>query len=235
MDGELAALFSAAASIGFFHTVLGPDHYVPFIAMARARAWTPARTLIVTAVCGVGHVVGSIVLGATGIALGWALGGLQAVEAVRGDVAGWLLFGFGLAYLIWGARQLSRNRPHSHWHHHGDGRFHDHTHQHRGEHSHVHQAGSRVATPWMLFVIFVFGPCEPLIPILMYPASRGSVWGVVTVTAVFALVTIVTMTAMVALGVSGLARTGWGHMERYGHVLAGGILSACGVAVLLGI
>jgi len=25
---------------------------------------------------------------------------------------------------------------------------------------------------WALFLIFVFGPCEPLIPLIMYPAAK---------------------------------------------------------------
>ncbi len=28
---ELSALIVTAASLGFFHTILGPDHYLPFI------------------------------------------------------------------------------------------------------------------------------------------------------------------------------------------------------------
>ena len=34
---------------------------------------------------------------------------------------------------------------------------------HHGEHMHPHLVGASL-TPWALFVIFVFGPCEPLIP-----------------------------------------------------------------------
>ncbi len=37
MSHEIVVLGIAAASIGFFHTLLGPDHYLPFIVMARAR------------------------------------------------------------------------------------------------------------------------------------------------------------------------------------------------------
>jgi hypothetical protein len=37
---ELKALILTAASIGFFHTLLGPDHYLPFIMMSWARKWS---------------------------------------------------------------------------------------------------------------------------------------------------------------------------------------------------
>ena len=47
------------------HTVLGPDHYRPFVKMSAARNRTPRKTMLVTAFCGVGHVLGFI-----GIVLG---------------------------------------------------------------------------------------------------------------------------------------------------------------------
>ena len=35
----------------------------------------------------------------------------------------------------------------------------------------------------VVFVIFILGPCEPLIPLLMYPAARVDATGVIVVTA----------------------------------------------------
>lgn len=52
---------------------------------------------------------------------------------------------------------------------------------HTHEHSHAHTEGRRNLTPRILFTIFVFGPCEPLTPILMYPAAKSSVVGMVLV------------------------------------------------------
>jgi len=39
MSHDLTVLAITAASLGFFHTLFGPDHYLPFIRMARARRW----------------------------------------------------------------------------------------------------------------------------------------------------------------------------------------------------
>ena len=120
-DTTLTALLSLAAFTGVIHTLMGPDHYVPFVAMARARDWSLSRTLAITLACGVGHVLGSLLLGAIGIALGAAVGGLNAFESVRSQIAAWLMLGFGIAYTAWGVRQAIRNKPHSHLHVHGDG------------------------------------------------------------------------------------------------------------------
>ena len=104
MMSEFWILIGAAATLGFAHTVLGPDHYVPFIAIAKARNWSNRRALGITLVCGIGHVLSSVLIGAAGILFGIQLLKLEALEAVRGNIAGWLLFGFGLAYMIWGIR-----------------------------------------------------------------------------------------------------------------------------------
>jgi sulfite exporter TauE/SafE len=232
MIPEIAMLTVSAAAIAFAHTVFGPDHYLPFVAMAKARGWSMAKTLRITLICGMGHLAGSVALGALGIALGFQLSSLTWLEGVRGDLAAWLLIGFGLAYTAWGLRRALRNRPHSHWHHH-DGVSHRHVHTHRESHAHVHEgaAGAKSLTPWLIFVVFVLGPCEPLIPLLMYPAARESVVGVVIVTAVFGLVTVVTMTFMVAVALLGLQSLKPGRLEPYGHALAGSTILACGLGI----
>lgn len=242
MSDEQVLLVGTAATIGVVHTLIGPDHYLPFITLARARRWSLARTVGVTLVSGLGHVAGSILLGALGIALGWALGGLEDLEALRGQMAGWLLLAFGLAYFAWGLRQAVRNQPHAHVHVHADGTVHDHVHVHDPAHGHPHEEpadGSRKlmqgATAWTLFLVFVLGPCEPLIPILMYPAATGSTISVVAVTVVFASSTLLTMTAAVVIGRAGLALLPDGRWERWSHATAGAIVAGCGLAIQLGL
>ena len=86
---------------------------------------------------------------------------------------------------------------------------------------------------WIVFVIFVLGPCEPLIPLLMYPAARQSVAGVLLVTVVFGIVTVCTMLVTVATVTLGLGRLKFRRFERFGHALAGSTILACGLAVAL--
>jgi ABC-type nickel/cobalt efflux system permease component RcnA len=233
MSPEITVLTLSAAAIAFLHTLLGPDHYLPFVAMARARGWTLPRALQITLLCGIGHLAGSVLLGIVGITVGVQLASLEWLEGLRGNLAAWLLIGFGLAYTAWGLRQALRNRPHTHWHMH-DGVTHSHAHTHHGGHAHLHEAGTeqRSLTPWVIFVIFVLGPCEPLIPLLMYPAARESWAGVLAVTTVFGLVTVLTMLAAVFLSIKGLEKLRFKGFERYAHALAGGAILACGLAIV---
>jgi nickel/cobalt transporter (NicO) family protein len=90
-------------------------------------------------------------------------------------------------------------------------------------------------TPWVLFTIFLFGPCEPLIPMLMYPASQANAWLVVLVASVFALVTVGTMTVAVLSMLHGISRVSLGPWQRFGHALAGLAVTGCGLAVKFGL
>ena len=232
MSRDLLVLIVTAASIGFFHTLIGPDHYLPFVVMSRSRKWSKLKTTWITALCGVGHVLSSVVLGGLGIAFGVAVMKLEIVESFRGNIAAWALIAFGLAYSIWGLRRAIKRRPHTHSHLHSEASAHDHTHTHIKEHTHVHQQdGKGSLTPWALFIIFVLGPCEPLIPILMYPAAKSSVFGVIMVAGVFGVVTILTMVTIVLLASTGLKFIPMGRMERYSHALAGVAILLSGMAI----
>lgn len=235
MSSESIILLTTAASIGFFHTLLGPDHYLPFAMMARARNWTAMKTAWVTVICGIGHVLSSVILGLVGIAFAIAVFELEAIESMRGDFAGWMLIIFGLSYFAWGIHNLIRGKlGHTHLFGTHKHRYHGHNHEHDhgdSEHSHDHKHAHRENTPWLLFVIFVLGPCEPLIPLLMYPAARSSWADVVLVTLIFGVVTIATMLSVVMVSVWGLAKIQLTSFEKYIHPVSGLVIFFCGIAI----
>ena len=232
MSQEISFLLITAASVGFLHTILGPDHYIPFIAMSKARKWTKNKTFWITLACGVGHVLSSVFIGAMGVALGVALHKLEYLESFRGNIAGWLLIAFGFGYFIWGIKKALRGKPHTHMHLHEDGDLHSHTHTHSNSHIHVHESEKKSnITPWILFAIFVFGPCETLIPILMYPAAKENLLGLILVTSVFALTTIGTMLTIVFISLRGIELIPLERFEKYMHASAGFIILLCGISI----
>ncbi|MBI4682620.1 MAG: sulfite exporter TauE/SafE family protein [Nitrospirae bacterium] len=234
MSDELLILVTAAASIGFFHTLLGPDHYLPFIAMSRSGEWSLRKTAFITVLCGIGHVLSSVVLGFIGISFGLAVSKLEVIESFRGSLATWALIAFGLVYFIWGIKKALRNRPHTHFHAHGSGIDHGHSHVHNEEHLHVHKNKSnKNMTPWVLFIIFILGPCEPLIPILMYPAAKSSLFDLWLVTGIYGGITILTMLGLVLVSYFGINIIPTAKLERYTHAIAGAIISFCGISILL--
>jgi len=232
MSKELWVLILAAASIGFFHTLFGPDHYLPFIVMSKSGQWSLRKTSLITFLCGLGHVLSSVLLGFVGVAFGIAVTKLEILESFRGNLAAWLLIAFGLVYFIWGARRAWRNKPHQHLHSHKNGDDHEHSHSHHTGHVHAHvEKDKKSMTPWVLFTIFIFGPCEPLIPLLMYPAAKGGFWNILIVTGVFAAVTIGTMMSVVLISAFGINFVPVSKLERYTHALAGATIFLCGMSI----
>jgi sulfite exporter TauE/SafE len=227
MDTTFSVLLSSAVAIGFVHTVIGIDHILPFVVLSRAQRWSTRRTLTVTAICGLGHVLSSVLLGVAGLSLGVAITKLEWIEASRGDIASWLLIGFGTLYAAWSIARMRRQQRHVHEH--GSGVVHAHEHE-RAEHSHEN-ISARAVTAWGLFVIFVLGPCEPLIPLLMVPALAWGVHAAIGVAVVFGATTIVTMVACVGLGLAGMRLPGVRRLTRYANVIAGIAVALSGLLI----
>ena len=228
---ELLILCGTAAALAVGHTIVGVDHTLPFILVARASHWSLARLWTVTAACGLAHVAGTVLIASAGVALGEALEGLLAIEAARGSLAAWLLVAFGFGYAALACARTLRGRKHEHEHTHGDGTMHAHEHGHGGQHAHVHAA--RASLPALaLFVLFVFGPCEFMVAPLVAAGAFG--WpAVALVSVVFGAVTIATMLALVTVGHLGLARFRAAWVERHVHTLAGLGIAAAGLAIVV--
>lgn len=231
MENSITLLSATAVSLGFFHTLLGPDHYLPFIVLSEAKKWTVRKTMFITFLCGLGHVFSSIVLGLTGIAVGISVNRLVDIESFRGNIAGWLFIAFGLVYMIISLRNLYRKRTHTHSHFHPGGNSHSHEHSHLKDHLHVHETDVVKTTPWILFLIFIFGPCEPLIPLLMYPAAQNNIPGAILVSVLFAVVTIATMMSIVLAFKLGFNKINLKPIEKYSNFIAGAMIFFSGVAI----
>src|SRR6476469_2903325 len=131
------AIFTTIAitgfTVAFLHAAI-PTHWLPFVMTARVQKWSRAKTLMVTALAGTGHVLFTAILGVLvawfGIALNEKIGGWFPW------IAGGALILFGLYYVI----QQTRGKGHGHSHAFGD---HSHVapaHSH-GAHTHIHSHG----------------------------------------------------------------------------------------------
>jgi sulfite exporter TauE/SafE len=200
------ALIITAISVGVIHTILGPDHYIPFIAMSKAGNWSSKKTALITFLCGIAHVLSSAILGFLGIWFGINVLKLESFEGMRGDIAAWALIAFGLAYFVWGLRKAFKNN--------------------------FQTDKKENITGWALFIVFVLGPCEPLVPILMYPAANGGNILYMSLTAlVFGAATLATMLAVVMTSVYGLNFVNFKNMQKWAHACAGFAVLACGFSM----
>lgn len=232
MNHGLIIISLSAFFIGLIHTLIGPDHYVPFIAMARVRRWSLSKTFVITTFCGIGHVLSAAILGMLVVFAGMTLLKIQLIELWRGEIAGWLLIVFGLLYLTWSLRLFYKKKTHTHCHLVGHQlhthEHHDHDHQHENT---VGQKSIRELTPWILFIIFVLGPCEPLIPLMLYPAIQGSTMDVFVVCLLFGLATLIAMLGMVIATLRGMEKIKFNFLSKYGNLIAGGVILGVGVVI----
>jgi len=106
MSHEVVILMWTAITVGFVHTILGSDHYLPFVVLAEARQRSSIKTFSITL--------------------------------------------------------------------------------------------------WILSVIFVFGLCESLIPLVQYPAARVNIASVAIVAVAFGITTIGTMLGLILISQYGL-------------------------------
>ncbi len=208
-----STLLLTAVTIGVIHTLAGPDHYLPFVVLSKSKNWGITKTINIVVLCGLGHVLSSIIVGFIGIAAGVGLSKLELFEGLRGNIAAWLLFSFGIAYTTWAIFRLIRKKTHSN------------TNPDAGN-------DRKKLTIWIVFMIFVFGPCEPLIPVLMYPAAQHNYVAIGFIALVFALATISTMIISVLVLLKGFTIVKLSALEKYQHVLTGSAIMLCGAGIL---
>lgn len=230
MQTETEVLMITAVSIACLHTVTGPDHYVPFIALSKSRGWTFARTLFWTIVCGCGHVWSSVLLGLGGAAIGWSLSKVSWFEHLRGGIAGWALVGFGVVYAAWGLKKAGQESRHKHFDVYDDGSVYVYEHGHWQA---VAPKERHAVTPWVMFLIFVLGPCEPMIPLLYFPAAKNSLTAMLLLIMVYTLVTLAAMLLMVISGYYGLSFLKTEKLEKYVHALGGVTILFCGAGMVV--
>ena len=203
-------LITAAVSVAFFHA-LAPDHWMPFVALAKSSRWSMVKLGWIAALAGVGHVASSLLLGFVGLWAGLAVHHLEGAEAWRGTIGIWLLIGFGVAYVIWGLKHAQHHHPHI------------------GVDEAVKAYAMR--RMWMLFAIMVFGPCEPLIPLMFVASERGlpTVWAI---SAVFSVVTVAMVIGQSCVSYAGVRLVSAPWLERYAHALAGVVIVLTALFVL---
>jgi len=205
------SLLISTGSAAFLHS-LAPDHWLPFVMLAKSSRWSLRRLVVFTTLAGVGHVASSLLIGSVGLVLGFSLSKIQANEAIRAHIAIWGLIGFGAAYSLWGLKHAMHPHPHLD----------------------LKQALELYAIRrlWTLFAIVVFGPCEPLIP-LMFLAYPSGLLAIVQVSIIFSIVTVAMIVIQTSLAFLGVGNLRIPVVQRYAHALSGLVIVLTGIFVLV--
>lgn len=229
METELSFLLTTAVSVSVLHTISGPDHYIPFVAIGKSKGWKLPKIVLWTIVCGTAHIVASVFIASGGAALGFSLSKIDGLNDVRGGLASWAIFIFGILYFLYGLYDVSRNKRHKHFDIYDDDTVYVFEHDHKQM---TYPTNRRKVTPWVLFLIFLLGPCEVLFPLLAYPAVEQSAFNMFLLIATFLFTTVSTMVSVVILIYYGFnfVKTEW--LEKYITPISGLSIAGCGVGMV---
>ena len=95
---SLSVIFGLAAVAGVTHTLAGPDHYLPLVAIARERRWSATRASLIASGFGVLHCLASV-------ALVFCLALSAELTQVLASTAAWMMVGIGCGILIFAMRR----------------------------------------------------------------------------------------------------------------------------------
>jgi len=209
MSLEIMPLVLIAAVTGIVHTLLGPDHYVPFIALSKAQSWSRKKTAWITSACGMGHVLSAVAIGYAALGLRTSLSSLQVISSYRSDIAAWALIAFGCVYFIWGVKKLFKGKEE------------------------VSSLSSSRSNPivWGLFIIFIIGHCEPLFVLMSPPLVANNALAILLTVGVFSVATILTMLTTVLAASFGLSFISGKRSMKFAPVISGILIMVCGAGI----
>lgn len=213
---SLVVLLLAAASVAIFHAIL-PDHWMPIAVVARTERWPLARTARVAVWTGVGHVVGSVLLGIVVIVVGF---GMRGIVHWEGPLVGVVLVLTGIGLFLWSLRPSNHGHSHPHPHagdpsehnlHPADGHAHDSGHHHHHDHDHSTH-GKPMRAAWIIPAGIAASPDPTILPIFL-AASAINVATAIDVLMVYAIVTIVSMGGLTIAATWGGYQVKWTWLE----------------------
>ena len=201
----LYTLILTGFGVAFLHAAI-PTHWLPFVAVGRARGWSHRRILTAVAIAGGGHIIATTVLG---VGLAWFGFEINVLfDRAFHWVAGAILVGLG----AW----LAFRTPHGHSCNHC-----------QGQPEKLRSRSSDRAALWGLFLTLTLSPCELFLPVYLTAAPYG--WpGIAWLSAVLALATLGGMLTLTWLTLHAVQRLRW--LERLDERVIGGLLCLLGVA-----
>ena len=220
-------LFLSSCSTAVIHALI-PDHWLPFVLMARVESWSEKRVVALTGLAGVLHVVVTMLFGGLTIAAG--SGTVQGLAARTGRslefLGGLALVAFGVSYGLWRHRREATVHRHR-----GDSPAGPPRHLHA--HGHLLERWFRGAvTARTLVLVIGISPCALLVPVLFAAAVEGAA-ALLAAALGFALCTVGTMTGVTLFAVRGIHRIDLPFFTRYGDLISGALVAGVGLLMML--
>lgn len=229
-------LIGTAISTAVLHTLI-PDHWLPFVLIGRAREWSLRRTVLVSGLSTLIHIMLSLAL-----AWGAIVAGSMAAGAIGHSLeraSGVLLVVFGGLYAGWAWRKGGHFHPGGALLHQSGGHVDcsgDEGPAHP-EHLHYHADGAMIGQPagpggFYLAVIVGLNPCVLVLPIVLAAVEQGAA-AVMQVALAYGVTTGVLMVGLSALGVLAARQVRLPAIARQMEPVSGLLIALTGVVFLI--
>ena len=220
-------LFLSSCGTAVIHALI-PDHWLPFVLLARVERWSEKRVVLLTGLAGSLHVVVTMLFGGLTIVAGSGRveGLAERTGRSLGFLGGLILVVFGVSYGLW--RHYREATAHAR-----RGDLPDGSAKHLHAHGHLLERWFRGAvTARTLVVVIGISPCALLVPVLFASAVEGSA-ALLAAALGFALCTIGTMTGVTLFAVRGIRRIDLPFFTRYGDLISGALVAGVGLLMML--
>jgi ABC-type nickel/cobalt efflux system permease component RcnA len=231
----LTTLAATGFTVAFFHAAI-PTHWLPFVLVARARSWSRAKTLAVTAFAGLGHIGLTTLLG---LAIAWF--GFQLDEKLGHAfplIAGGILIAIGIYYgwRQWRGGGICHHVVAGSHHHASEDCGHEHDESHWEHELKDSELVSKRRGDWAaisgLFMMLTLSPCEGFLPVYLSGVQFG--WqGFFTLSVILAVATLAGMLLFTWLTLVGLDKFELKNFERWEAGLLGGLFCVLGLLLIV--
>ncbi|KAL2633466.1 hypothetical protein R1flu_004945 [Riccia fluitans] len=186
------------ATVSLLHSFI-PTHWLPFSIVGRAQKWSITRTLIVTAIGAVCHVLSTSLLGLVAIKMANTIAGQETVHRL----ASLLLVVLGGTYIVFFLTG-------------------------KGGHGHGHNHDMEKMAVAGLILVPALSPCATTLPVFL-AVGDSSTSALLLAIGVLLVSTLAVMCSLVALSFYGASQFKFHWIEKYDKLLVGVVLCIVGL------
>jgi nickel/cobalt transporter (NicO) family protein len=195
-------LLLGSATLSFFHALI-PSHWLPILAVSRREHWTVAKTLRITFIVGMAHVLSTVLLGVAIAAMGMQLDNWMHTFTKWFSPALLCLLG---GYYIY-----------QHYYHH---------------HFHLHEQPTKWGIVASLAVSMFFSPCLEIEGYFLAAAPFGWAF-ILQIALVYCLTSVAGMMIWMTLAINGLKKLDWHAWEHNAGLVTGILLMVSGLLLFV--
>jgi len=198
----METILAGSALLSIFHALI-PSHWLPVLAVGRQENWSSGRTLGVTFLAGLAHVLSTVFVGSVLAAVGGILA--SRLSVFTHWMAPALLIALGIFYIY------------RHYYHH---------------HFHLHTQNFPWGVIATLTIAMFFSPCLEIEGYFLSAGQFGWQF-VLILSVLYGVLTIAGMLVWVKLAMSGLRRINWHKWEHNAGLITGLTLIASGLTLFI--